>query len=128
MAYQPSLVENTNPLVPDTPPTTYNAASPDGSPVSITLPGQSAIGRQPGYYNVGLDNPWGALVIMAPNPIRPFADGEAITLSDANNNVIAIRNAAGGTSAPAYLTPGGTYTATATGWTGGGFALQFIGQ
>ena len=68
-------------------------------------------------------------MIMAPNPIRPFADGEAITLSDANNNnVIAIRNAASGTSAPAHLTPGGTYTATTTGWTGGGFALQFIGQ
>ena len=50
-----SLSPYTGRPVPDTPPTTYNAASPDGSPVSITLPGQSAIGRQPGYYNVGLD-------------------------------------------------------------------------
>lgn len=137
MAYQPLGSPYAGNLVPDTPPTGYSATSANGSPVSITLPSQFN-SSQPGHYAVGLDTiggvwgpgpaGWPALVIMAPSPIRPFAAGEAITLTDASNNIIAIRNAKAGTAALAYLPPGGTYTATASGWSGGAFTVEFIGQ
>jgi hypothetical protein len=125
-----------NTLVPDTAPTIFGATSTDGSPVTITLPGQGI--SQPGYYNQGLDTVpiftgnqgprgWPASVAMAPVN-RPFAAGETITLVDSTGAVSAVRSAANNTSAIAYLAPGHTFTASASGWTGGGFSVRFIGQ